>query len=128
MKRFHLIPFLGPLLVLGLFSFILAEEAPQPDPGIESGLNIPSEGPSSVEKGDDSGSEIGAQPMELFPVYSEKHREIMALWESGEKRKAYKSVENWKSEDKKLSEPWVVEASLKFDDKKYRAVLGKLSA
>jgi len=64
------------------------------------------------------------EPMpDVYPPQSLERKEILTLWENEKHRKATQEIEKWKARDKKNADPWVVEASLKYDQKKYRQVI-----
>jgi len=89
------------VLAVGLNVFGRAADAPVPaTPAAALGL------PSSVSSQD-----------------STRADEIRNLWRSGKKSKAEKLIAKWSQEPKRPAKPWVVAASLQFEDKRYKKCL-----
>lgn len=54
--------------------------------------------------------------------------EIQALWDAGKKSKAEKLIDAWKKEEKDSPWPWVQEAALSVQEKKYKRALSLTKA
>ncbi len=55
------------------------------------------------------------------PVFSQD--QILLLWKDGQKSVATKKISQWKEADKKSPEPWITQARIAFEQKKYKRCL-----